>query len=257
MQKYNCVQFTLRPRGGVTDRDISVVKTFITKWCQYYHVITEKKDEERHIHCALILNTPATVNSFNKKAKRKFEYICQEDRGLMNYLYKGGPWYNEDWYVEYCDKGDDTVVVMHSMCDQEARLPLYIDIPPEERRNVTTADPYLAKLERLWIEDGESLCRNSSGSIEVKRNCYLISRWISRKCFKDRVLKVIYDERRMRRVVKMLLCYLAKGELDYIWGMTSNGQSTVHGPPIVTRQCEDCRRQTECATSSAHHYHYD
>jgi len=257
MQKYNCVQFTLRPRGGILEEDITSVGTFIGKWCQYAHVITEKEGIERHVHCALILKESATMNSFNKKARRAFQYIADQDRGLLKVLYKGGPWYNEDWYVKYLAKGDSTELIMSNMCSKEERESLYVDIPPEEQRRSQTADPYLAKLERLWIEDGQSLCRNvATGEINVRNSCVRISRWISKKCFKDRVLRVIYDERRMRRTVKMLCCYIAKGDIDYMYGMTRDGVSDVHGPPLATRQCESCTQAYAAATGYGHDNRY-
>lgn len=239
------------------DRDLLKVAEFIGLWCDHAHVITEKKGEARHVHTALILKEPATINSFNKKGRRFFNYIIEEDRGLNKILYKGGAWYNEDWYAKYCDKDDDTEVIMCDMCSKEERAKLYVDIPPEERRSAQTADPYLAKLERLWIEDGESLCRNvATGEINVRNSCVRINRWLSKKFFKDQVLRVIYDERRMRRTVKMLCCYLAKGDIDYLYGMTRDGVSDVHGPPLATKTCDSCTQAYTAATGYGHDNRY-
>jgi len=256
------MQFTLRPTTGISDEDLKSVKAFLTKNCDYYHVITEKLDEERHVHTAIILKDEDTIKNFNRKAKRWFQYIVDQQRGLYlnggKGLFNSGVWYNEDWYGKYCAKGDNTVVHFDRMCDEAERSGYYKDIPEEERRSTSTADPYLAKLERLWIEDGESLCRSvATGEVNIRNSCVRISRWISKKCFKDRVLRVIYDERRMRRTVKMLCCYLAKGEIDYMYGMTRDGESTVHGPPMATRTCVSCTASYEAATGYGHHVTYD
>ena len=53
--KYPSYSITLRPCGGIIQDDIDMLMKIIDKYAKYAYAITEKEDEERHIHVALYL----------------------------------------------------------------------------------------------------------------------------------------------------------------------------------------------------------
>ena len=75
---------------------------------------------------------------------------------MWKVAYKGKPWYNEDWYVNYCNKDDNTVVIFNKMCTQDERLSLYVDVQVQDRSS-RAADPYFARLEKMWDEQKYSV----------------------------------------------------------------------------------------------------
>ena len=240
--KYNCYAFTIRPRDGIRDTDISVLSKRVLPLCSYYHIITEKKDEERHIHGCVILKTPKDVSYFNKRMKTFFSYLVDEDRAIWKVAYKGKPWYNEDWYVTYCAKDDDTVILFDKMCSAVERESLYIDISIEDR-STRAADPYYAKLERLWHEQGYSVVYDSTPvplgyTRYIAKNSTLqeIEKFMCTNMFKrPRTLRAIADVRRLRRVCHILFHYITEST-HYPWSMSRQG---VMGSVIACPQEQD------------------
>lgn len=222
--------FTLRPRDGIKPIDISTIEKRLLPKCSYYHIITEKLDDERHIHGAVILQEPQNVSYFNKRMKTFFKYITDEDRGIWKYAYKGKPWYNEDFYVKYLQKDDNTIVLYHKMCSEEDRLPLYIDIQIEDRSS-KAADPYFAKLERLWNEGPYEIVYdhtpNALGRISYpSKNATLrvIERFFAISMYDKRILRCVQDPRKLRRLCHTLYHYITKSH-SLPWEMDRNGVS--------------------------------
>ena len=66
---YQAYAVTIRPREGITDEQICHVDDWIHKVCDYYHVITEKCDKERHLHAALFLKSCTTRASCSRRRR--------------------------------------------------------------------------------------------------------------------------------------------------------------------------------------------
>lgn len=228
--KYSMFAFTIRPRDGIRPKDITTLDKRLLPKCEYYHVITEKKDSERHIHGCVILKEPQNVSYFNKRMKTFFKYIEDEDRGIWKFAYKGKPWYNEDWYVKYLAKDDNTIILFDKMCSEELRSSLYIDIQVEDRSS-RAADPYFAKLERLWNEGPYEIVYDTTptplGDVKYpSKNATLrvIERFFAISMYDKRILRCVQDARKLRRLCHTLYHYITKSH-TLPWEMDRNGIS--------------------------------
>ena len=65
--KYNTWAITIRPTNSITNEQIEGVTTWITKICDYYHIITEKDGYERHLHAALFLKKDDHRSNINNR----------------------------------------------------------------------------------------------------------------------------------------------------------------------------------------------
>ena len=65
--KYNTWAITIRPTNGITNEQIEGVTAWITKICDYYHIITEKDGIERHLHAALFLKKDDHRSNLNNR----------------------------------------------------------------------------------------------------------------------------------------------------------------------------------------------
>ena len=227
-QKYSCFAFTLRPRDGIRDTDISVISKRLLPSCQYYHIITEKLEEERHIHGCVILSAPKDISYFNKRMKTFFSYLIDEDRAVWKVAYKGKPWYNEDWYVNYCNKDDNTVVIFNKMCTQDERLSLYVDVQVQDRSS-RAADPYFARLEKMWDEQKYSVVYDSTPvplgyTRYISKMCTLqeIERFLATNMYDLRTLRCVQDSRKLRRICHTLYHYITRSHA-LPWEMSRQG----------------------------------
>lgn len=58
--KFKTFCCTHRPRDGVSTECIQKFESYLKKKCDYYYLITEKEDAERHIHSCFIRRSEAT-----------------------------------------------------------------------------------------------------------------------------------------------------------------------------------------------------
>lgn len=217
--KYQSYSITLRPYGGVTQDDIDMLMKLILKYTKYAYAITEKEDEERHIHAALYLKEEKTLSAFNQLMKRQFYDSVVERQSIWGVCYKAKPMYNDAWVAEYCmgqtkdgkPKADKMEVLYNHLPANEKRLEYYKDIVPR-KINRNTGDPYFAKLERLYYEHVEhnelAPCREPT--------LQEMETFICEMMFKHRKIKVITDSRKMRRTCHCLQKYIMKG-IGYCW----------------------------------------
>lgn len=107
--KFTTFAFTFRPRDGITDEQVSKLEKYVRKNCEYYHIITEKQHDERHVHCALVMKKPTTRSNVTVQLSRLYKDLEPDEKKVMVQGLK--VWYNEDWLTKYLDKDDDTVVI--------------------------------------------------------------------------------------------------------------------------------------------------
>lgn len=147
--KFQTFAFTLRPRGGVTDRQIEKMCTYLHRNADYYKVITEKTGDARHMHTAFVLKTPQRRSDVAIYLKRMYKDLDKEEQKVMLQGLK--IWYNRD-FLSYLDKGDDTVVVQEYLPEVATLDALF----PPEPTTLEPKKPYMhdtmEKYEKLWKE---------------------------------------------------------------------------------------------------------
>ena len=63
--KYTTWTITVRPHGGITNEQIAGVSKWITRTCDYYHIITHKDGSERHMHAAMFIKRETVRSNLN------------------------------------------------------------------------------------------------------------------------------------------------------------------------------------------------
>lgn len=111
--KFTTFAITIRPRSGVTDNDIKLFTKYVKKNCLYFYIITEKDDDQRHIHSAIYLKKHKTRSNLCTFITRLFKHFDNEER---RNLQKGIKiLYSNSFLTEYMNKGDNTVVIERNL----------------------------------------------------------------------------------------------------------------------------------------------
>lgn len=125
--KFTTFAITIRPRSGVSDSDISSFSSFVRKHCEYYYVITEKTEDERHIHSALFFRIPKTRSNVITYMSRLFKHFDKEEKANLNKSIK--ILYSNDFITKYMNKDDDTVVIERNLPELGHLESFYPDKP--------------------------------------------------------------------------------------------------------------------------------
>lgn len=186
---------TFRPHGGVTDKQIDDFTAFCGKYCTYYSIVTEKEDDERHIHAGLFLKKKVDRSSFCTQLIRKFPDLSYDEKAVLR---KGIKFmYNIDFVKNYMDKDDDTVVVANNLPETATLDSYFAEVPNPKKRGPSSADPYYSNLEKLWYlhKRPEDECNPNN-----------IRHFLMNMMNKERIIRVISDNRK----VFSLSCALAR-----------------------------------------------
>jgi hypothetical protein len=110
-------------------------------------LITEKENDQRHIHGAVITKKGKGLSTFKTEWKRKLKYIERRtDTVDWRVALKVKNWYNKDWYYEYLAKDDHTFIIEDTMDMMEAKK----HFKDNEKRHKEQADAYFQMLEDLY-----------------------------------------------------------------------------------------------------------
>lgn len=219
--KYKSYSITLRPKGGIIDDDIDLLMKLIDKYATYAYAITEKEADERHIHAAFYLKQEKSISAFNQIMKRQFYESVMERHSIWGVCYKGKPMYNDAFVKEYCigqikdgKKKDDKVEVLYNhLPPNEKRMEYYKDIVTRGVQK-TAADPYYAKLEKLWYE----MTEHNELDPDINVTNEDMHKFLYQLMYNYRKIRIISDSRKFRRCCQCLRHYIMKGRLGcYPW----------------------------------------
>lgn len=200
MSKYQSFAITFRPRNGVTDKHITKFMKYVRRTCTYYHVVTEKSNEERHLHAGLFLTAAKLKANVITDLKRLDPTLDDEEKRNINRGVRIQ--YNLDFIQNYLDKDDDTVVIGSNL-PEKGRLESYW--PPMEEQRLAMAqkatDKYYANLEALWYQ------HTPPNQPVTKENCVM---FLGDMMFNERKIRVMRDDKHIKNVAVMLTRYLTK-----------------------------------------------
>lgn len=203
MQKFKTFAFTLRPRDGVTDKQIQKLNKYIRNKCEYWHVITEKTDDERHVHAALVMKEPTTRSNISTYLSRMYKDLEDDEHKVMLSGLK--IMYNEDFIRKYMDKDDDTVVV-DSNLPEEGFLESYFPPKPKEEgvkaKRQLAYHQYMKELEALWREHQP---------VHVEVNTENVRDFLFNMQYNKRLIGLI-DDKKLIQVSKWLTRWMNKVE---------------------------------------------
>lgn len=198
---YKTFAITIRPRDGATEDHDSIITTWLRKKCEYYYLVSEKLDADRHLHCGVFLKSPMTRSNFSNTVSRLFSSYLDTDE--MRVFKRGVRiMYNFDFIQNYLDKDDDTEVILANLPEQ-GRLESFW--PPSEEqakaRASAATDKHYAKLELLWnthvppgVECTPANCRN----------------FLFDMMYSKRLIKVVRDDKTIIQTAKHLHRYVTK-----------------------------------------------
>ena len=148
MSKISTFALTFRPRNGVSDIQILQLEQFILKRSQWWHLITEKLNDERHVHAGFVTKAPMTRSNLCQCLTQLFPELSDDERRL---LFKGVKvMYNKDFIENYLNKDDDTVVISTNL-PEAGSLESYF--PPKPKAPANRRLAYHALMEQyevLW-----------------------------------------------------------------------------------------------------------
>lgn len=141
---------TIRPYGGITDEQIELVRKYVVRKCDYYSLITEKEDDQRHLHAGLFLKKSASRSNVCNEVLRLFKDLTPAEKSVLRDGIK--VMYNADFVNNYLTKGDNTVVIARSLPEVKTMENYFAAVPPKKKKGPASVDPFYANLEKLWYE---------------------------------------------------------------------------------------------------------
>ena len=111
--KYQSYAITVRPLDGATSEHDNLMSAFVQKYCEYYYIVSEKLDDERHLHCGIFLKKPLTRSNLGVMLKRVFKNLADDEKRVL----VGGIriMYNIDFIRTYLDKDDETELILNNL----------------------------------------------------------------------------------------------------------------------------------------------
>lgn len=104
--------YTIRPRGGISDSDIVKFHEYLRKKADYYYLVTEKEDDERHIHACCIRKKAVTRANASTELTRLFKELDADEKKV---LLQGLKVWSSREFLDYMNKGDSTVVIAENL----------------------------------------------------------------------------------------------------------------------------------------------
>jgi hypothetical protein len=192
---------TVRPANGVTDEQIKCMLKWVKKNCEYYHVVTEKEDFQRHIHAGIVLKKETTRSNIGNRVKNLFKELDTNEKRVLLRGIK--IMYNEDFMRNYLDKDDDTVVI-ESHLPEVGHLESYFPPKPVESDGRTRkCSAYYHQLEKLWYE-------HTGPHLEI---CTENARnFLFKIMYSERCIPVIRDDKQIVQTARHLVRWLKKAE---------------------------------------------
>lgn len=152
MDSFSTYAVTIRPRSGITDVQVDKFSKWVRKHCTYYYVITEKLEDQRHVHAALYLKVAKKRSNVTQMLLQLFKDLEPDEKSVLQ---KGVKiLYSNDFLLNYMNKGDDTVVIERHLPEVSVLETFYPPKPiaPSTQRRLhmhATMEQY----ERLWREN--------------------------------------------------------------------------------------------------------
>lgn len=143
MKNFKSFAITIRP-PFLTEEDIDRFLNLTRSMCSAHTIITEKEDEQRHIHAQwFTLKETQTFNIWRAIIRK-----LGEDWEHPKVACKVKVAYNSGWMDTYMNKGDSTRIIEDTV---QTEMTEYF--PPEiETRKRQAADGFYNRLEELWKE---------------------------------------------------------------------------------------------------------
>lgn len=200
--KYKTYALTIRPLDGATRFHDDILCKFVRKYCEYYYIVSEKLDDERHLHAGIFLKKALPRSNISQMLKRIFRDLTDEEKRVLNQGIR--IMYNMDFIDNYLNKDDDTELVLRNLPEASCLESYWPPSKEQEKAKAKAAvDKYYANLEYLWYQ-------HQNPSVEI--NYDTCARFLSRMMYSDRLVRVLRDDKAHAQCAKHLSRYLRKDE---------------------------------------------
>lgn len=216
--KIQALAVTLRPANGILNEDIEKFVKYVKMYCDYWYIVAEKTDEQRHIHAGLYLKKKWTVSKINETLRGKFKKSFEERGSIMGVAFVGKPMYDSNFVDQYLiaenkegEKSEEVSEVIDDTLPVESiREQYYMEKIEKAKRQ--GGDAYYLKLEKLYYE------MIPQGQLAPSKEPTLqeIEHFLCVMMFKERRIRVISDSRKMRRLCHCLQKFICKAT-GYCW----------------------------------------
>lgn len=196
---------TVRPKHGLTDSHLSALEKFCNR--SKFHLLgVESTDNSRHAHFGVFLDKPSTkANIANRLLSCPALKTLASDE--VSVLRKGIKiMYNSDFIMGYIgdpDKLDDYTEVSRNLPDDIEDLDTFY--PP-------VGDATARKPVSVWYSDRAADYEAKSGTMPATE-CSVLS-FLKTLMFKEKVINIIADQRRLQQQVRSLVAYLNEDTSD-------------------------------------------
>lgn len=133
MNAYRTFSFTIRPKCGVSDTNIShFIKKFKSSHKNdghLFYMVSEKEGTERHLHGQIWYEKPVGKDVPTKYLKREFPKLWEAHQYIIKVALDVRVVYNCDWIKHYLDKGGHVCL---NLMPEEEMLEGYL--PPKEKQ---------------------------------------------------------------------------------------------------------------------------
>ena len=209
-KKYQSYALTVRPRDGATGFHDQIMSDFVKKYCEYYFVVSEKLDSDRHLHAGLFLKKATSRSDLCCMIKRAYRMLDDDEKRV---LVKGVRiMYNMDFIENYLDKDDDTEEVLKNLPEANFLEGYWPPTSDQMKAKAEQAvDKYYAKLEYLWYQ-----YQNPGVEVNYQSVCMFLSRMMNA----EREIRVIADDRKLKQTAMALARYIRK-DVSYVVALAS------------------------------------
>lgn len=231
MTKTKSISITFNPCKAITDETCNAIIDFCVSKCDYYHFVTEKTGDAKHMHAALYLTEAVECKYFNRDIQKKLlkDLVKKLDNGtILKHAYKGKSIYNDDWLNQYCTKDPDVCKIKSYLPGDKAKLAGYYRETVEKK----FYDYVHFDFEKAFVEHNPELSRPYSlGDVEMFL-CY--------QMYGARTRRVIQEPRKAKNLIRSLCSYMNKAtRYDFHSNVTLH-EEVYHQPPM-TFTCHECQ----------------
>lgn len=224
MSKYDAFAMTFRPRGGIKDEDVELISNNVMQRFPYYYVITEKENEERHVHAGVFGNSQ-TLSHFNQIWSRLLKRKWSEEGSLWRYAYKSSLIYDDKW-TEYMQKGDKTVIIEKNIPDKPEKYYASAKEKKERKKNV-----FISKMAKEIYDDKYERKNKGNnvwcGAVNLKD----VSHYLQKQMVTDQI-DYVQDDRKFVRLCYAIFNKIRGGEVRRFYDKFCYDQLIDNSPQV-------------------------
>lgn len=188
---------TINTGYGVKEDDKAKLLKFFNKQPRAF-LITEKTDDKSHFHGGIMFDKAVLQGNVRNQLLRLFPEFDEKQK---KHAIQVKNWYNLDWYHNYCDKDDNTEVVMDTF------KPLFGEIfpfpDPDDKKDLRPISPWYDKLEKMILEDNR-FHRDVDNTYSEKTIQIALGTYMA----KDRTIQMITSRKEFLEKSRALVQYI-------------------------------------------------